>query len=447
MMQDRRDVGVARRLLHDVHRWATGRDRASADGSNRTNGRALVAHRGVRHVFLFRKPFTAASYTGVVAWGLDEKAALVTSQTLGYMASKVLGIRVIAEMPPERRAASILFLIGSAETTLLLFGLAPSPLHILCLFANGLSLGLVFGLVVGFLEGRRSTEALAAGLCASFILADGVAKSVGTWLLDRGVGERWMPALAGLMFVPPLLVFVGMLSRVPPPNPRDVALRGERQVMDRRDRAALVRRHGFGLMMLVAAYFLVTIARSIRADFAPEVWRALGIDAAPATFANSELLVALLVLAANGMSVLILDNRRAFFTAIGVALSGGLLMLASLVGLKQSWLGGFAFMVLLGTGLYLPYVAIHTTIFERLIAMTRDRGNLGFLMYVADSAGYLGYAALMIFKGFLPTGKSFMGFFTVTCGIVAVLTCASLVMSWGYFARQVASSGPQGDEF
>ncbi|MDR3621396.1 MAG: DUF5690 family protein [Paludisphaera borealis] len=386
--------------------------------------------------YVFRKPFTAALYSGGSVWGIEEKAVLVTAQTLGYMAAKVVGIRVIAETPPERRALGILILVGSAETALLLFGLAPSPLHVLCLFANGLSLGLVFGLVIGFLEGRRSTEALAAGLCASFILADGVAKSIGTWLLGRGIDERWMPGVAGLLFFPPLLFFVGVLARIPPPDDRDVALRGKRSAMGSGDRAALVRRHGFGLLMLVAAYFLVTIARSLRADFAPEVWRALGIDAAPSTFASSEILVALLVLVANGLSVLILDNRRAFFTAIGVALAGGLLMLVALVGQRQSWLDGFTFMVLLGTGLYLPYVAIHTTIFERLIAMTRGRSNLGFLMYVADSAGYLGYAGLMLAKGALPTGRSFMGFFSATCGIVAVLTCLSLAMSWGYFARR-----------
>ena len=53
-------------------------------------------------------------------------------------------------------------------------------------------------------------------------------------------------------------------------------------------------------------------------------------------------------------------------------------------------------MVLMGLGLYLPYVAIHTTVFERLIAMTRERGNLGFLMYLADAVGYLGYAVVMV---------------------------------------------------
>lgn len=395
-------------------------------------------------MYAFRKPFTAATFDGGTVWGLGEKTVLVTSQVLGYTLSKFVGIRVIAEMPPGRRAVGLLVLIGSAELALLLFGLSPSPLHVPCLFLNGLALGMVFGLVLGFLEGRRLTEALAAGLCASFILADGVAKSVGTWLLGLGISERWMPGVSGLLFVPPTLLFIGMLSRVPPPDARDVSLRGERPAMTRQDRLSMIRRHGVGLLLLVVVYLLVTIARSLRADFMPELWRGLGVEAAPSTFANSEFLVALFVLGANGLSVLILDNRRAFFSAIGVAMAGGLLMMVALVGLRQAWLGGFAFMVMLGTGLYLPYVAIHTTIFERLIAMTRDRGNLGFLMYIADAIGYLGYVALMIVKQLIPTGQSFMNFFAATCGAVAVLTCLSLAASWGVYSRRGATTAPRG---
>src|SRR5262245_41395310 len=93
-------------------------------------------------MYAFRKPFTAATFPGATVWGIGEKTVLVTAQVLGYAASKILGIRVIAEMPPERRAAGILVLIGAAEAALLLFGLAPSPLHVLCLFANGLALGM-----------------------------------------------------------------------------------------------------------------------------------------------------------------------------------------------------------------------------------------------------------------------------------------------------------------
>jgi hypothetical protein len=146
--------------------------------------------------------------------------------------------------------------------------------------------------------------------------------------------------------------------------------------------------------------------------------------------------VALVVLLANGLSVLIVDNRRAFFASLGLATFGALLMLASLGALSASRIDGFTFMVLLGCGLYLPYVAIHTTIFERLIAMTRERGNLGFLMSIADSVGYLGYAALMIVRGLLPVGPNFLEFFTTTSAIIGTLTCVSLATSWIYFARR-----------
>ncbi len=136
---------------------------------------------------------------------------------------------------------------------------------------------------------------------------------------------------------------------------------------------------------------------------------------------------------------MIIDNRRAFFTSLAISLFGGVLMLAALAGWSRSVLDGFTFMVLVGTGLYLPYVVIQTTVFERLIAMTRERANLGFLMYVADAFGYLGYAGLMIASSAVPAGGDFLRFFMVTCGVTAVLTCASLVLSWAYFVRRGAS--------
>ncbi len=108
-------------------------------------------------------------------------------------------------------------------------------------------------------------------------------------------------------------------------------------------------------------------------------------------------------------------------------------MVFALAGLGGSWLGGFAFMVLMGLGLYLPYVAIHTTVFERLLAMTRERGNLGFLIYLADSAGYLGYAAVMVGGSFLPQQEDFLRFYTVVSWLIATLALAGLALGWVYF--------------
>src|SRR5271165_6240451 len=103
-----------------------------------------------------------------------------------------------------------------------------------------------------------------------------------------------------------------------------------------------------------------------------------------------------MVMLANGLCFLIKDNRRAFFAALAIGGLGTGLVVASVAALHYGLLHGFSFMVLVGIGLYLPYVAIHTTIFERLIAMTRDRGNLGYLMYLADAFGYLGYPIFML---------------------------------------------------
>lgn len=384
----------------------------------------------------FRKPFTAAAYEDLTFWNFSYKSVLVTAQVFGYMLSKFLGIRIIAEMRPERRARTLLLLVGAAQAALFFYAIAPAPWNFVFLFLNGLPLGLVFGLVLGFLEGRRMTEALTAGLCASFILADGAAKSVGAYLLEAGVSQFFMPFAAGLVFTLPLLLFVWMLARIPAPDATDVEHRSERAPMTRADRRALFLKYAAGLTLLIGAYLLLTILRSVRADFAPEIWQGLGYKGQPAVFTRSELFVMFGVIIANGMAVLIRNNRRAFFTALGTAFGGFGLAALGLAGWSGGWIGGFAFMVLIGLGLYLPYVAVHTTVFERLIAMTGDRGNIGFLMYLADAFGYLGYVAVMLVRGAVQTDQSFLDFFATLAAAVTALGALMLGGCWIYFAAR-----------
>ena len=392
-------------------------------------------------MYAFRKPFTAAKFEDMTWLGLTFKSVLVTSQVIGYSLSKFIGIKVISEMRPSRRAQTLLGLIAISEIALVLFGIVSPPWNAIFMFLNGLPLGMVFGLVMGFLEGRRVTEALSAGLCASFILADGATKSVGAWLLEIGVSEYWMPAAAGGLFTIPLVLCVMVLARTPPPNRLDVEARSERVRMTRNDRWLLMRRYGPGLTMLVIMYLLVTILRSIRADFAPEIWIGLGEPAAPRTFTTSEILVALGVVAINGSMMWVRDNKQAFNLSLLTCLGGFALLAAALLG-RPLGLGGFPFMVMVGLGLYLPYVAVHATIFERLLAMTREKGNVGFLMYLADSTGYLGYVGCMLFKGAFHHQGEFLPFFTIACWITCVLSVLCIVASMRYFGGQrlIASS-------
>jgi hypothetical protein len=391
-------------------------------------------------MYAFRKPFTAAGFSGTPFWGVEYKVLLVTSQVLGYTLSKFIGIRVIAEMSPERRARGIVWLVASALLALVLFGLTPRPWNLLCLFLNGLPLGMVFGLVMGFLEGRKLTELLVAGLCASFILADGVTKSVGTWLLGQGVSEEWMPAAAGGIFLLPLAGFVWMLTRIPAPTPQDHAARSPRFTMNQADRRSFLVRYAPGITMLVVIYLLVTILRSLRADFQPEIWKQLGGISDPTVFTQTEVWVALGVLLLNGGNVLIGNNRLAFYTALLTCGLGFGLLAAGLLGHRAGWLGGYSFMTLVGLGLYLPYVAFHTSIFERLVALTRERANIGFLMYVVDSCGYLGYVAIMLVKNFGNFSADFLELLIFASWITVVASTTCLLGTAAYFANVQSGS-------
>jgi hypothetical protein len=413
---------------------------STAKPSNGLGAAALAAAAAFGAYFAmygFRKPFTAGISTTTGWWGMDGKTVLVGAQVLGYTISKFVGIRVCSSIAAGRRATVLLGLVGVAWLALLAMPLLPAALQPLCLFINGLPLGMVFGLVMGFLEGRRMTEAAAAGLCASFIVADGFAKSVGSTLLAAGVSWEWMPAAAGALFAPLLLLSVWMLRRVPAPDASDVAARAERPPMTRADRRSFLARHGVGLSLLVVAYLGITVMRSVRADFAPELWQQLGHSGQPSVFTTSELLVAGLVLGANAASVLVRDNARAFALSIGLAGTGLLLALAATGLLAARAIDGYWFMVMVGLGLYLPYVAMHTTIFERLVALTRDRGNLGFLMYLADSFGYLGYVAVMVLRKPIAGSKTdLLQFFVGVVDVGAIVGILCFVTALTYFMRR-----------
>src|SRR5262249_12477982 len=107
-------------------------------------------------MYAFRKPFAAARFEGQHFLGTEIalKTAFVVSQILGYTVSKYVGIKVCPEARPGRRARMLVFLILCAEAALVLFAIVPPNLKVVVIFCNGLPLGMVWGLVVWYLEGR-----------------------------------------------------------------------------------------------------------------------------------------------------------------------------------------------------------------------------------------------------------------------------------------------------
>ena len=103
------------------------------------------------------------------------------------------------------------------------------------------------------------------------------------------------------------------------------------------------------------------------------------------------------------------------------------MVLGCLALFEGKMLDPFWFMVLVGFGLYVPYVAFHTTVFERFIAVFREPGNLGYLMYLADAVGYLAYVGLLVFKELFAGNMNYLLVFKITALLMSLLSTVVVV--------------------
>lgn len=387
-------------------------------------------------MYAFRKPFAAAAFEGTLGGVVGLKIALVIAQVVGYALSKFVSIKFVSEISATRRAVTLLALIGLAELSLLAFAVLPPEGKVVAIFFNGLPLGAVWGLVYGFLEGRRTSELLGAGLSTSYIVASGAVKSVGAKWLAAGVSESWMPFVTGLCFAPLFLLAVWLLRQLPPPSPEDEAARTARTPMRGPERRAFIRRFAFGLVTLTGLYMFLTAYRDFRDNFAAEIWSALGLGDEPYVFTASELPVALLVMLALASIYKIKGNRTALITIHGLMGAGTVLIGGATVLFDLGVISGAVWMVALGVGLYLAYVPYGCVLFDRLIAATGATGTAVFMIYVTDAFGYAGSVGLLLFKNFGGADLSWLDFFRGFSYATAVACTAAFIASGLYFARR-----------
>lgn len=407
-------------------------------------------------MYAFRKPFSAAEFAdGPELFGLGYKSVLVITQVAGYALSKFLGIKFVSEAKSDRRPLTILTLIGIAELALLGFGLTPAPYNFAFLFFNGLPLGMIWGLVFSYVEGRKATEVIGLALCASFVFSSGFVKDIGKALMRNGVSEYWMPFITGLVFVVPLLLSVWLLSQLPPPNAADEAARTRRLPMNGAERWAFFKQFAMGLILLVTVYTLLTTYRDFRDNFMQDIWMEIvtienpGLDAAAleaakdsVNFSATETPVSIGVLLILMLIVLVKDNRMALMINLLSVFVGVLTAGFATWGFHQGLMSGFYWMLLTGVGTYLAYIPFNSILFDRMIAAFRYVSNVGFLIYLADAFGYLGSVGALIYKDFGAKDLSWVEFFSdisyALAGIGGVGTLAAMVYFWIRHARRQA---------
>jgi len=390
-------------------------------------------------MYAFRKPFAAATFEGDVFLGMDLKVWLILAQTFGYMASKFYGIKMISELRPEKRAVLILSLIGISWLGLLGFAILPAPFNVFCFLINGFPLGLIWGLVFHYLEGRRFTEMMGSILAVSFVFSSGLVKSIGKYLMDEWqVSENWMPFWTGGLFVPLLLISVILLNQTPAPTLQDIDLRSIRTPMSKAERKAFFNKFKPALIILILVYIVLTALRDLRDNFAVEIWEALDIVVSPALLTQTEIPITLLLLFMMASLVLIKNNQLALFINHWIIIAGLGLAVVSTILLKMGIISPFYWVVGTGTGIYMGYIPFNCLLFERLIVAFRSAGNVGFLMYLADSFGYLGSVGIVTIKQFgILQNMSWYNFYSQAILIFLSMSVLMILFTLFYFKRKL----------
>lgn len=388
-------------------------------------------------MYAFRKPFTVAQYGGIQFLGLDYKIWLVIAQTVGYTLSKFFGVKFIAELRTKSRTLTILKLVSIAWTALLFFPITPAPYNIIWLLVNGFPLGLIYGLVFSYLEGRKTTEFLGAALASSFIFASGFTQSVGKFIMVAwNIDQWWMPWVTGLVFFLPLVLFTWLLEKTPAPAEDDIEIRTERKSMNKKERSEFIKTFFPGLVTLIAIYVMLTMIRDYRTNFASNIWKETGHGNSIALFTQTEIPSSILVLVIMSLLVYVRKNMQALLINHYLIILGFVLSLAGTLLFMYNHLSAFWWMTITGVGLYMGYVPFNCMLFERLIASFKYVSTAGFIVYLADSFGYLGSDVVLLVKNFSTLNISYSDFFIKMIITISLIGIALTIVSSVYFRKK-----------
>jgi hypothetical protein len=129
------------------------------------------------------------------------------------------------------------------------------------------------------------------------------------------------------------------------------------------------------------------------------------------------------------------QNLKAFSVIHLMIISGGVLITAGTILYNFNIIGPMQWMTVAGLGLYLGYVPYNAIFFERMIATFHYRSNVGFLIYVADSMGYLGSVTVLLVKELGRPNISWGSFFKHGVMVVGVVGGICAVLSLFYFLQ------------
>ncbi|HEY8929711.1 MAG TPA: DUF5690 family protein, partial [Mucilaginibacter sp.] len=253
------------------------------------------------------------------------------------------------------------------------------------------------------------------------------------------ISEYVMPFVTGALFVVPLVFLVFCLELMPPPTAEDIKLRTKRAPMNAEERAAFLKRFLPGIILTLVIYVLLTIMRDVRDNFEVEIWASLG-NKDNTIYTKIDSIISVIVLVAISLLILVRKNLKAFSLIHLMIIAGCVLIAIGTVLFEMSIINPMTWMTMAGLGLYLGYVPYNAIFFERMIASFHYRSNVGFLIYVSDSIGYLGSVTILLVKELGRPSISWAAFFKEGVLVVGIVGGICAVLSLIYFLQSARRS-------
>jgi hypothetical protein len=100
-------------------------------------------------------------------------------------------------------------------------------------------------------------------------------------------------------------------------------------------------------------------------------------------------------------------------------------------------ISGFNWIIAIGIGTYLSYIPFNSILFERMIALFKLKGNVGFFMYIVDSIGYLGSVLVIFYKELFSNKINWVTFYSSGLIVLSILGLILTLFSYFYFQNKI----------
>ena len=339
-------------------------------------------------MYALRKPFSGLTYNDLYLWGFNVKIWMVLCQLIGYTLSKFLGIRILGGLNRDYRGIFLICLLAASLIPLVVLRYSRIEIWPFLMILNGFPLGLVWGLVFSYVEGRKHTELIGAMLACTFVFSSGWVKTMALWLKDiLKLSTNEVPYITGAFALFPAMAFILLLERFPGPSEEDIKLRLERRSLDHGSQKKILGELQYLILPFVMIYGLLTILRDFRDNFSADMLNQYSIFNSQ-SFVRIELPVTLILLCIVPGFSLIKSHIKSLKITTYCLTMGGCISFISVLGFQLQFLSLQALLVISGAGLYLGYILINISVMDRIIGLNGTTANSSFLIYIADSVGY-----------------------------------------------------------